>query len=1329
MKSGKGDSQQYNNLRERAEAVLRTPAPDLPEMSLQEVAKLVHELQTHQIELEMQNEELRRAQEELVESRDRYSDLYDFAPVGYVTVNEKGLILEANLTAATMLGVDRSRLIKQRFSTFIVPTDEEVFYIHRRELLETKRPQMCELRMHNGNGDHAPFWGRIQSVPLDASDGAGHFRTAVSDITERKQAEETVRTSQRFLEIANRHMTMPSLLEEFATDLRKLTGCSAIGIRLLDDEGNIPYQAHEGFSREFYELESPLKIQSDQCMCINVVRGQADPKLPFYTEGGSFYMNGATRFLATASEEEKGQTRNACNAFGYESVALVPIRMGQRVLGLIHVADARENTVPLELVQRLEAIAAQLGPALERVQAEEALRASESRLKYLVSSSPALIYTCEPSGDYRTTFISDNITSHLGYEARQFTEDPSFWANGIHPKDAPRVFAELPGLLEKGELFHEYRFRHKDGTYRWMHDQLKVTRDEDGNPRELLGSWIDITPRKQAEKALQKAHNQLERRVAERTADLSTANRMLRWKIAEIEQAEEILQEQQRFVEAVLDNIQAGIVACNADGVLTYFNKSTLEFHGLPPEPLPAERWAEHYGLFLADGQTRMKREDIPLFRALQGERVRDVEMMIIPKQGDRRLLLASGQPLLDENGRKLGAVVAMHDVTERRRADEALRQSEARFRRIVQTASEGIWSIDTEQKTTFVNEQLCRMFGYTEEEMLGKSLFECMDEEDRSLAQANIQRCQAGNAEPHDFRFRRKDGSELWGLVSTGPTLDGQGRLVGGLGMITDITQRKLAEAELARAKEAAEAANRAKSEFLANMSHEIRTPMAAITGFAELLLSRERSPEEQREHLTTIQRNADSLLAIINDILDLSKIEAEKLQLEQMDWPPRQVVEDVETLMRDQANEKHLSLEVKYVDPLPSAIRMDPGRLRQILVNLVGNAIKYTDSGGVRVTVRWIPGVDAWSQMQFVVADSGVGINAEAMKDLFEPFTQADTSSTRRLGGTGLGLSISQRLAEMLGGRIEVESEPGKGSTFTLTIDAGPSEKAGMPEASSETEERTVADVCEALHGRVLLAEDIPDLTKLIQRTLEKVGVRLDLAENGLVAYEKAMESTAAGEPYGLILMDIRLPVMDGYEATRRLREDGWDGPIVALTAHSMRGDREKCLVAGCDDYLSKPVSQAKFFSVLERYLGRTDAPGEEASDHEQSTGQSADGKLFDGLLDDATVDQLVEEYADSLSIMAEAIERALSTHDVDLLAGFAHELKGVAGMYGFSRVSEKALSLEQLVAETDDLEQLEAAVSELTELCRKAAKAGRGKSPKSVKQPSDTDGSRSL
>jgi len=676
-------------------------------------------------------------------------------------------------------------------------------------------------------------------------------------------------------------------------------------------------------------------------------------------------------------------------------------------------------------------------------------------------------------------------------------------------------------------------------------------------------------------------------------------------------------------------------------------------------------------------------------------------------------------------------------ELVERKQAEDALREAKDYTDSIIGSMADMLAVVSPDGGIATVNRAACNLLGYSERELIGQPASVLFEEEDTAqliLAEDSLpfkrpvlrRLVKEGSVSNVEKSLLTKSGDRIPVLLSGAVMRDDEDNIRGIVCLALDITERKRAEQELSKAKEAAEAANRAKSGFLANMSHEIRTPMTAITGFTELLLSEERLPEEQRENLLAIQRNADSLLAIINDILDLSKIEAERLRLEQMDWSPRQVVQSVETSMRDQANKKNLSLEVAYVEPVPWAIYTDPVRLRQILVNLVGNGIKFTDSGGVRITVRHFPGEGARSRMQFEVADSGIGISAPAIKELFEPFTQADMSSRRQFGGTGLGLSISQRLAEMLGGRIEVESELGKGSTFTLTIDAGPSERKEEakppPGVSWETEERTVADVREGLQGRVLLAEDIPEMARLTQRILENTGLRLDWAEDGLVAHERAMASKAAGEPYDLILMDIRMPIMDGYEATRRLRADGWEGPIIALTAHSMRGDREKCLEAGCDDYLSKPVSQAAFFGVLERYLGRTDRATEEPLDHEQSSDPSAEGRLFDGLLDDATVDQLVEEYAETLLAKAETIEKALGTHDLDVIAELAHELKGVAGMYGFERVSDAALSLKQLAAEVDDVEEIEAAVGEMAQLCREAARAGRERSVKTVDQPAD-------
>jgi CheY-like chemotaxis protein/HPt (histidine-containing phosphotransfer) domain-containing protein len=343
--------------------------------------------------------------------------------------------------------------------------------------------------------------------------------------------------------------------------------------------------------------------------------------------------------------------------------------------------------------------------------------------------------------------------------------------------------------------------------------------------------------------------------------------------------------------------------------------------------------------------------------------------------------------------------------------------------------------------------------------------------------------------------------------------------------------------------------------------------------------------------------------------------------------------------------------------------------------------------------------------------------------MKDLFEPFTQVDMSTTRRHGGTGLGLSISQRLAAILGGRIEVASRPGEGSTFTLTIDAAAPETPPARKAS-ETAQPAADDVRQACGGRVLQAEDSADMVKLIQCMLAKTGVQLDLAADGLAACNQAPASRAAGTPYDLILMDIRMPVLDGHEATRRLGANGWTGPIVALTANAMRGDRDKCLQAGCDDFLAKPVNQRAIWTVLQRYLGEID-PSRKAQKQSPDAGRpSVAGTLFDGLIDDATANRLVQEYTDSLRLTAEALVAALTTQDRDQLAKLAHDLKGVAAMYGFPHVSAKARCVQQVAEKTGDVRQVQATVTELIELCRAVVRESRPSSPPAAISPLDHD-----
>jgi two-component system, sensor histidine kinase and response regulator len=417
----------------------------------------------------------------------------------------------------------------------------------------------------------------------------------------------------------------------------------------------------------------------------------------------------------------------------------------------------------------------------------------------------------------------------------------------------------------------------------------------------------------------------------------------------------------------------------------------------------------------------------------------------------------------------------------------------------------------------------------------------------------------------------------------------------------------------QLERARVAAEEANRAKTEFLANMSHEIRTPMTAILGFAKLL--REdgdiaKGPKSRLEFLDAIVRNADHLLGVLNDILDISKIESGRLELESIQCSPCQIVSNVAAILGGRITTKGLTFATEYVGPIPETIQTDPVRLQQILINLIGNALKFSDKGGIRLVTRLIASEQAAPRIRFEVIDTGIGISPEQLARLFQRFSQGETSTTRRYGGTGLGLAISQRLADLLGGDISVTSEPGKGSTFALTVDIGPLAGVKMidnpAEATAATQPRKEVRL-PTLGGRILLAEDSADNQRLISHILARAGAQVTLADNGQIACDKALAALDTPEPFDLILMDMQMPVLEGYEATRRLRAAGYAGPIVALTANALTGDREKCLDAGCDYYITKPINRDELLITASDYLIQSQEASLVSRPQEQGSAES--------------------------------------------------------------------------------------------------------------------------
>lgn len=527
--------------------------------------------------------------------------------------------------------------------------------------------------------------------------------------------------------------------------------------------------------------------------------------------------------------------------------------------------------------------------------------------------------------------------------------------------------------------------------------------------------------------------------------------------------------------------------------------------------------------------------------------------------------------PVRSMDGQVRGVLVVVTDVTEKVNARKKVEESEMRYRSLTDTIPQMMWTTTPDGQVSYANKRCLQYTGAQSVEKFNDSWSEILHPDDaESTNEAWNYSIATGKPFIREYRLRRADGEYRWFLDRTIAVRNKENIIQYRIGTATDIDDQKKTVAELAIAKELAEHANATKSAFLANMSHEIRTPLGAILGFSGLLKDTGLSDDDRELFINKINRNGQALTRIIDDILDLAKVEAGRLDVEEIDFSLFDLMSEVVDLFKEKAKQKNIYLLLNIEDSVPNHILTDPTRLRQILINIIGNAIKFTAVGGVRVQVKVVQHTEGALRLAVYVKDTGPGLTDEQKKRLFKPFSQGDNTMTRQFGGTGLGLVLSQRLSQALGGQIDIEEcEIGKGCTFAITFVATISNRPQLKNLIIKQAMPLQTKTLPLIDVRVLLVDDSVDNQFLVKRLLMKSGAFVELASDGVQAVEKALANS-----YDIILMDIQMPNMDGYQAIKILNQKKYNKPIIALTAHAMLEDLIKTKTAGFVGHLTKPI-----------------------------------------------------------------------------------------------------------------------------------------------------------
>jgi two-component system, sensor histidine kinase and response regulator len=1176
--------------------------------------------------------------------------------------------------------------------------------------------------------------------------------------------------------------------------------------------GNLFLSAYRDISYR-KKVEEALKEQSGfQQLMIDAI------PVPVYFKDASGYYLGCNK----AFEGFSGSPKEAL--VGYSAGAVSSGDSSEKVLELerevlrdertrtreieVHSIDGRIHIVQFHVApfsrsgQKAGGVVAALLDITEIKATEEQLR----KVSRAVEQSPASIVITDLNGTIE--YVNPKFEQASGYSVEEaIGRNPRILKSGQTPRE---VYSQMWQSLKQGkEWVGEFSNRRKDGAIYWEHASVSPIRNSDGNTTHYVAVKEDITERRKIEQELIRlAH--------------------------------------------VTRSIREFVLITDGRGRISYANRAVTDRFGYTPEELVGKRVTILVSPAMGSDLLRGAIQG-----TIQGGWSGDV--LGISKQGEEFWMSLTTSQLQHDN-RLLGVVVVSRDITERKLAEEQLRKSEAQFRLLWENSRDGMRLSDADGRILLVNDAYCELVELTREELLGKPISVLYREEEHDRVLNTY--CRNFSARTIKAYFESEhslwNNRSAWFSVSNA-LIEGAGQPPILLSIFRDITERKIAEAELARrasdlfiakskaeeqarmleiqavelrqAKEEALQASRFKSEFVANMSHEIRTPMNGVIGMTGMLLDTHLS-SEQREYAEIIRTSGDALLSIINDILDFSKIEAGKMSLECVDFDLRTTVEEAVDLLAPKAHEKGIELSCAVYQDVPVAVNGDPGRLRQVLVNLVNNAVKFTEAGEVSVRVTLDDDAAEYVLLRFEVADTGIGISAEARARLFQPFSQADGSTTRKYGGTGLGLRISKQLVELMDGVIDVTSEEGKGSTFWFTArlarQAATSETTSMRDHALHTAHVLIVDdsatnrsilshqaaswglkhtavasgaealaelrvaytngdaytlvlldmqmpemdglalaqaikadpvlaptqlvmltsigalsasqaracgitLCltkpvkeAALHDtlvrlvsgtaghewscetttppsadvhaaapargfRVLVAEDNMVNQKVALKMLTKLGCRADVVADGQEAVD-ALRSV----PYDLVFMDCNMPEVDGFMATgmiRRMEGTGKHTVIVAMTANALKGDRERCLAAGMDDYISKPVTQKDLAAIInewgERIMQQPPAPALPSGRHSEPEGPAIDRSRLDELADlgdeedPEWIRSILHKFEEDTAVRLEALVAALELQKVDLLGQTAHALKGSCsniGAMGMTAIAERLQRLGQ-------------------------------------------------